>query len=108
MTAAGPVTVLVHGVWMHGVVMELQRHYLADRGLDARCYSYSSVAPTLTENAVEAFGAEALVARGEEIVPLRRLVEGAEVAETAVWLCSDAASAITGAVIPVDGGMSAF
>ena len=36
---------------MHGVTMELQRIYLAQRGFDARCYSYSSVAPTLSENA---------------------------------------------------------
>ncbi len=51
MNAVTTPTILVHGVWMHGVVMELQRHYLAAQGFDARCYSYSSVAPTLTENA---------------------------------------------------------
>jgi pimeloyl-ACP methyl ester carboxylesterase len=31
--------------------MELQRHYLKQSGFDARCYSYHSVGPTLTENA---------------------------------------------------------
>ena len=51
MTATGPVTILVHGVWMHGLAMELQRHFLAAHGFDARCYSYHSVAHTLTENA---------------------------------------------------------
>ena len=51
MSTTGPVTILVHGVWMHGVVMELQRHYLAGQGFNAHCYSYHSMAPTLTENA---------------------------------------------------------
>jgi SDR family mycofactocin-dependent oxidoreductase len=39
--------------------------------------------------------------------PLGRLIEPSEVADTIAWLCSEAASAITGAVIPVDGGMTA-
>ncbi|MGB3632719.1 MAG: SDR family oxidoreductase [Rubrobacteraceae bacterium] len=30
-----------------------------------------------------------------------------EVAETAVWLCSDAASFVTGVPMPVDGGLVA-
>ena len=48
----GPaVTVLVHGLWMHGVVMQLQRCYLACMGFDAACYSYPSMRLTLTENA---------------------------------------------------------
>jgi pimeloyl-ACP methyl ester carboxylesterase len=45
------ITVLVHGLWMHGVVMELQRFYLARMGFDAVCYSYPSVRLTLTANA---------------------------------------------------------
>jgi len=48
-----PATILVHGVWMHGVTLELQRYFLEQQGFDARCYSYSTVAPTLTENANE-------------------------------------------------------
>lgn len=36
--------------------------------------------------------------------PLGRVGEPREVAETVAWLCSDAASYITGAVIPIDGG----
>ena len=45
------VTVLVHGLWMRGVVMQLQRYYLAGMGFDTVCYSYPSMRFTLTENA---------------------------------------------------------
>lgn len=53
MSEARPLVVLVHGLWMHGVTMELQRIFLAQRGFDAQCYSYHSVGPTLTDNALQ-------------------------------------------------------
>ncbi|MCB2076586.1 MAG: glucose 1-dehydrogenase [Novosphingobium sp.] len=37
-------------------------------------------------------------------VPLRRIAEPEEVAEAAVWLCSDRASYVTGATLSADGG----
>ena len=51
MSVPRSITILVHGVWMHGLVMELQRLYLSQSGFDAQCYSYHSVGPTLTDNA---------------------------------------------------------
>jgi enoyl-[acyl-carrier protein] reductase I len=36
--------------------------------------------------------------------PLRRNIEVEEVAKTALFLCSDLSSGITGAIIPVDAG----
>lgn len=39
--------------------------------------------------------------------PLGRLLEPGEVAAAIAWLCSAAASGITGAVLPVDAGMTA-
>jgi 3-hydroxybutyrate dehydrogenase len=38
---------------------------------------------------------------------VRRLVEPAEVAEIAAWLCTDAAASVTGTAIPIDGGWTA-
>lgn len=39
--------------------------------------------------------------------PVGRFGEPAEVAEAVVWLCSDAASFVTGHAMPVDGGWTA-
>lgn len=39
--------------------------------------------------------------------PLGRIGEPEEVAEALIWLCSDAASFVTGVVLPVDGGLVA-
>jgi SDR family mycofactocin-dependent oxidoreductase len=42
---------------------------------------------------------------GQQLV--RRLLEPSEVAAAVVWLCGPFASALTGAVLPVDGGLTA-
>ncbi len=46
-------------------------------------------------------------ARLEASEPVGRLGTPEEVAEAVVWLCSDAASFVTGVALPVDGGMVA-
>jgi meso-butanediol dehydrogenase / (S,S)-butanediol dehydrogenase / diacetyl reductase len=44
---------------------------------------------------------------GERVVPLGRLAQPEEIARVAAFLCSDAASYVTGAMYYVDGGYSA-
>jgi 3-oxoacyl-[acyl-carrier protein] reductase len=38
-------------------------------------------------------------------IPLKRFASPAEVAGVVTWLASDAAAYITGAIVPVDGGL---
>ncbi|MCL4114307.1 UNVERIFIED_CONTAM: hypothetical protein GTU68_002936 [Idotea baltica] len=52
-----------------------------------------------------------LTSRGQTIVnntPMKRFGNPDELISTAVWLSCDASSFVTGIVIPVDGGFSAF
>jgi len=52
-----------------------------------------------------------LTPRGQTIIdhtPMQRFGEADELIGAAVWLCSDAAQFVTGIVVPVDGGFSAF
>jgi NAD(P)-dependent dehydrogenase (short-subunit alcohol dehydrogenase family) len=54
----------------------------------------------------DAEGATAVEERYVAMIPMRRLGTPEEAAEAAVWLCSDAASYITGHSMIVDGGWS--
>jgi NAD(P)-dependent dehydrogenase (short-subunit alcohol dehydrogenase family) len=49
-------------------------------------------------------GADELLARSQARLPLRRYGTPEEVARVAVFLASDAASYVTGAILPMDGG----
>ena len=51
--------------------------------------------------------AEELLAQQQARLPLGRLGTPEEVARVAVFLASDAASYVTGAIVPMDGGGSA-
>jgi NAD(P)-dependent dehydrogenase (short-subunit alcohol dehydrogenase family) len=58
--------------------------------------------PILTEN-LERAGPE-MRRRAGMAMPMRRIGHPDEVARTVVWLCSEQASFITGATLPIDGG----
>jgi NAD(P)-dependent dehydrogenase (short-subunit alcohol dehydrogenase family) len=58
--------------------------------------------PILTETLQRA-GPE-MQQRAAQAIPMRRIGRPEEVADAVVWLCSDQASFITGAIIPIDGG----
>ena len=47
------------------------------------------------------------LAQVEALHPIGRIADPEEIAEAAIWLCSDAASFMCGAAIPVDGGYTA-
>lgn len=50
MTASPDTVVLVHGLWAHGIAMELMRRRIGRCGYRALAYSYPSMRLTLTEN----------------------------------------------------------
>jgi NAD(P)-dependent dehydrogenase (short-subunit alcohol dehydrogenase family) len=58
--------------------------------------------PILTEQLERA--GEVAQQSAAQAVPMRRVGRPDEVAATVLWLCSDAASFLTGATIPLDGG----
>jgi NAD(P)-dependent dehydrogenase (short-subunit alcohol dehydrogenase family) len=45
-----------------------------------------------------------ILARMISAIPLGRVGEPADIAEAALWLCSDASAYVTGVTLPVDGG----
>ena len=52
-----------------------------------------------------------LTERGKSIVsqtPMKRFGEPEELVSTLLWLCEDASSFVSGIIVPVDGGFSAF
>jgi SDR family mycofactocin-dependent oxidoreductase len=78
---------------------------LADSGVTANAVSPGSTAtPGLDETArlYELPGAEAFA--GQQ--PMRRLLDPAEVAAVLAFLASPASSGMTGAIVPVDGGLA--
>ncbi|MDA0339237.1 MAG: SDR family oxidoreductase [Proteobacteria bacterium] len=92
----------------HGVIGLTKQAAIAYVNQNIRVNAVSP-GPTLTEVS------EPLVTRGPEAVqalvgplnPMARLIEADEVAQTVAFLCSDAASMITGHALPVDGGQLA-
>lgn len=79
---------------------------LADQGITANVVSPGSTETAMLEASADLYG----LSSGEDFVPqmpIGRLVQPAEVADAIAWLCSPGSSAVTGAVIPVDGGMTA-
>jgi len=63
--------------------------------------------PTRTAGFEHVAAGTEMIARQEAITPLGRLATPEEVAAAAVWLCSDAASYVTGIALSVDGGRRA-
>jgi len=72
--------------------------------------SANAICPGSTRGAMLAASAELYELADQEAFAgqhlVRRLLEPGEIADAVVWLCGPRASALTGAVIPVDGGLT--
>ncbi len=77
----------------------------AKLGIRVNAICPSSVQTPMTERSM-ALSPE-LRAHLMSMSPMGRLAEPSEVAEAALWLCSDRASYINGVALPVDGGFTA-
>ncbi len=85
-----------------GALIAMTRYlavYLAPRGIRANCVSPGGIA---------AHQEPAFLARYADRVPQRRMAEPVEVADTVVFLLSDASAHITGQNLVVDGGLTAW
>jgi NAD(P)-dependent dehydrogenase (short-subunit alcohol dehydrogenase family) len=88
----------------HGVVgiTKVAALDYATRGIRVNAICPGTVlTPLVDEKAKQGFyDIESMAA----MAPMKRLGTTAEIAAAAVWLCSDAASFVTGVALPVDGG----
>jgi len=85
---------------IRGVAMDLAEH-----GITANAVSPGSTATSILDASAALYG----LSGPEEFAsqqPIGRLLEPKEIANAILWLCSTGASAVTGAVIAVDGGMT--
>ncbi len=99
MGSAGQVNYAASKSGLVGMARSLARE-LGSRGVTANV-----VAPGFIETDMTAELGDDLVKKYAEQIPLGRLGSVADIAGTVEFLASDAAGYITGAVIPVDGGL---
>jgi NAD(P)-dependent dehydrogenase (short-subunit alcohol dehydrogenase family) len=76
----------------------------ARRGIRINCVCPGTIRTPMVERLQAPRADEAALMR---TTPLRRMGEPEEIAESVVWLCSDAASFVTGQALGVDGGYTA-
>lgn len=100
----GPYAAAKHGVI--GLIRSLAAD-LAGSGTTANVVSPGSTVGAALDASAKIYGLDSVEDFVRHQQPLGRLIEPHEVAAVIAWLCSPQASAITGAVIPVDGGMTA-
>ncbi|MGC5011521.1 SDR family NAD(P)-dependent oxidoreductase [Streptosporangium sp. DT93] len=84
-----------------GLTRDLAQQWTGRRGIRVNCVEPGFFASEMTEQYAEEYMAWQL----EHRVLMKRAGDPAELVATAIFLASDAASYVTGAVIPVDGGI---
>ena len=78
---------------------------LADSGVTANAVSPGSTATPILDESARLYGLdEAQAFAGQQ--PMRRLLDPAEVAAVLAFLAGPASSGMTGAIVPVDGGLA--
>ena len=97
--SAGQVNYAASKSGMVGMARSLARE-LGSRGITANV-----VAPGFVETDMTAELPEAKQTEYKAAIPLGRFTTAAEIAAVVRWLASDEAAYITGAVVPVDGGL---
>jgi 3-oxoacyl-[acyl-carrier protein] reductase len=75
------------------------------RELGARGITANVVAPGIIETDMTAELPEATLADYKKSIPAGRFATSSEVARVVTWLAGDDSAYISGAVIPVDGGL---
>jgi SDR family mycofactocin-dependent oxidoreductase len=85
---------------IRGVAMDL-----APYGVTANAVSPGSTRTAILDASAKVYGLDSVDAFASQ-QPIGRLLEPREVASAIVWLCSPASSALTGADIAADGGMT--
>ena len=80
------------------------RYLAADLGPDGIRVNAISAGPIKTLAAAGIAGFRKMLTYTEERTPLRRNVDQDEVGQTALWLCSDLSSGVTGEIVHVDAG----
>ena len=78
---------------------------LRGTGITANAVSPGSTATPILDESARLYGLESAEAFSSQ-QPIARLIRPQEVASTIVWLAGAATDAITGATVPVDGGLS--
>jgi NAD(P)-dependent dehydrogenase (short-subunit alcohol dehydrogenase family) len=78
---------------------------LGPTGITVNGVSPGSTRTAMLEESARLYGLDDVEAFAKQ-QPLRRLIEPEEVAAVIAFLASAASSAVTGAVVPVDGGFS--
>ena len=82
---------------------------LAREGVRVNCICPGWIATGFNDPFIEELGGdEVVVAALEAYVPMNRQGRAEEIAEVALFLASDASSLMTGAIVPVDAGLTAM
>jgi 3-oxoacyl-[acyl-carrier protein] reductase len=99
LVAATPAKAAVHG-WAKGLSREVGRH-----GITVNCIPPGRI---MSEQILRKYSPEFRAEQSAKEIPVGRYGEPEELAALAVFLASPLASYITGAVLPVDGGLRRY